>query len=135
MYQSISVESLQGDSTVNITDQVRDAVQAHGVTSGVCFVIVPHTTAGVVVNSALDPNTPKDIIDDIRRLIPIRTDFHHIFDTPSDAAGHVKASLVGNSVTLLIEDTDLVIGHSQSIMLVDFDGPRQRTAYVKVIEG
>ena len=135
MYQSISVESQQGDSTVNITEQVREAVRTTGADSGVCFVIVPHTTAGVIVNSAMDPNTPKDIIDDIRRLVPIRTDFHHIFDTPSDAAGHVKASLVGNSVTLLIENADLVIGHSQSIMLIDFDGPRQRTAYVKVIEG
>ena len=77
--------------------------------SGVCLLVVPHTTAAITINSGLDPATVQDLVEDVRRLVPTRTDFHHIVDTPSDAAAHIKASLVGNSETVLIEDGDLVL--------------------------
>ena len=135
MYQTVTIETGLGDSLTDITDRVRSAVKESGVQSGVCYLVVPHTTAAVTINSGLDPATPRDIVDDVRRLVPTRTDFHHIVDTPSDAAAHVKASLIGNSETVLIEDGDLVFGHSQSLLFFDFDGPRQRRVMVKIIEG
>jgi secondary thiamine-phosphate synthase enzyme len=135
MYETVSVETALGDSLINITDQVRAIVKASGVQSGICFCIVPHTTAAITINSYVDPNTPRDIVDDVRRLVPTRTDFHHIFDTPSDAAAHIKASLIGNTETVLIEDGDLVLGHSQGLLFFDFDGPRKRRVMVKIIEG
>ncbi len=134
-YQTVSLETGLGDTLTDITDQVRGIVKESGVQSGVCFLVVPHTTAAITINSGLDPSTPEDIVADVRRLVPIRTDFHHIVDTPSDAAAHIKASLVGNSEIVLIEDGDLVFGHSQSLLFFDFDGPRQRRVMVKIIKG
>jgi secondary thiamine-phosphate synthase enzyme len=134
-YQTVSVETGLGDTLTDVTEQVRGLVKESVVQSGVCFLVVPHTTAAITINSGLDPSTPKDIVADVRRLVPTRTDFHHIVDTPSDAAAHVKASLVGNSEIVLIEEGDLVFGHSQSLLFFDFDGPRQRRVMVKIIEG
>ena len=135
MYKTVSVETPLGDSLTNVTDQVREIVKASGVQSGLCFCIVAHTTAAITINSYVDPNTPRDIVDEIRRLVPTRTDFHHIFDTPADAAAHIKASLIGNSETVVIENGDLVLGHSQGLLFFDFDGPRKRQVIVKIIEG
>lgn len=134
-HQTVTLETGLGDSLTDITGQVRDLVKQSGVQSGVCILVVPHTTAAVTINSGLDPSTPQDIVADVRRLVPTRTDFHHIVDTPSDAAAHIKASLIGNSEIVLIEDGDLVFGHSQSLLFFDFDGPRQRRVMVKIIEG
>jgi secondary thiamine-phosphate synthase enzyme len=133
--QTVTIETGLGDSLTDITPQVRAIVQESGVQSGVCYLVVPHTTAAVTINSGMDPATVQDIVDDVRRLVPTRTDFHHIVDTPSDAAAHIKASLIGPSETVLIEDGDLVFGHSQSLLFFDFDGPRQRRVMVKIIEG
>ena len=135
MYKTISITTGLGDSMVDITEQVRAIVKESQVPSGVCHVVVGHTTAAVTINSHMDPATAQDIIADVRRLVPTRTDFHHIFDTPADAAAHIKASLVGNSETVLIEDNDLVLGHSQGLLFFEFDGPRDRKVMVKIIAG
>lgn len=135
MYKTFSLSTPLGDSLINITDQVRAIVKESQVASGICFVIVGHTTAAVTINSYLDPATALDIVDDIRRIVPTRTDFKHIFDTPADAAGHIKASLIGNTETILIENGDLVLGHSQGLLFCEFDGPRNRQVMVKIIAG
>src|SRR5690242_21913174 len=100
-YGTVSVETELGDSLTDITEQVRAIVKESGVQSGLCCVVVPHTTAAITINSKFDPNTLRDIVEDVRRLVPTRTDFHHTVDPPSDAAGHIKASLIGNSETVL----------------------------------
>ena len=135
MYQTVCLQTGIGDTLTDITPRVRAIVKESGVQAGVCHLIVPHTTAAITINSGLDPATVADIVADVRRLVPTRTDFHHIVDTPSDAAAHIKASLIGNSETVLIEDGDLVFGHSQSLLFFDFDGPRQRRVMVKIIAG
>ena len=135
MHKTIIVETPKGDSLTDITARVREAIGESGVTSGVCVVIVPHTTAGITLNSYLDPNTAHDIVQDVRRLVPTRTDFKHIFDTPADAAGHIKATLVGHSEILFVEDGALLLGDSQGLFFYDFDGPRRRRVLVKVLEG
>jgi secondary thiamine-phosphate synthase enzyme len=133
MHKTIAVETPKGDSLTDITAQVNEAISEWGVDSGVCFVIVPHTTAGITLNSYLDPNTARDIVEDVRRLVPTRTDFNHIFDTPADAAGHIKATLVGHAEVLFVEDGALVLGDSQGLFFFDFDGPRKRRVLVKVL--
>lgn len=135
MLTTLSIQTPPGDALVDITGLVRDAVRATGVTAGLCAVIVPHTTAGVTINSSLDPTTPDDIIADLRRIVPTRVDFKHQYDTPADAAGHIKAALVGHSITLAVDHGDLLIGGSQSILFYEFDGPRQRRVQVKVVAG
>lgn len=135
MLITLSLSTPPGDGLVDITAQVREAVRQSGVPSGLCAVIVPHTTAAVTINSALDEATPRDLIAEVRRLVPTRVDFQHQYDTPADAAGHIKAALIGHSVLLAVESGDLVLGGSQSILFFEFDGPRQRRVQVKVIAG
>ncbi len=135
MHDTISVATPKGDSMNLITEQVQEIIHNSGIKSGVCFLVIPHTTAAITINSYLDPATEQDILNDIRRLVPTRTDFHHIFDTPADAAGHIKATLIGNTETVLVENGELVLGHSQGLFLYDFDGPRQRRVLVKILEG
>lgn len=134
MYKTIAIETPKGDSLTDITTRVREAVNECQVASGICFVFVPHTTAGITINSYLDPNTARDIVHDVRRLVPTRTDFEHIFDTPADAAGHIKATLVGQCELLFVEDGALVLGDSQGLFFFDFDGPRRRRVLIKVLE-
>jgi secondary thiamine-phosphate synthase enzyme len=135
MHKTIRVETPKGDSLTKITEQVQEVVTKNGLQSGLCFLVVPHTTAAITINSYLDPNTALDIVSEVRRLVPTRTDFHHIFDTPADAAGHIKASLIGNTEAVLVEEGKLLLGHSQGLFLYDFDGPRDRRVLVKLFEG
>ncbi len=135
MLKTLTLETPAGDALVDITRQVKDAVAESGVESGLCAIIVPHTTAGVTLNSALDPATASDIVAELRRLVPTRVDFVHQYDTPADAAAHIKASLVGNSITLAIAGGALSIGWSQFVMFCEFDGPRRREFQVKIIAG
>jgi len=134
MHKTIYVDTPKGDSLTQITEQVQEFVRDNGIQSGICILIVPHTTAAITINSYLDPETAHDIVSDIRRLVPTRTDFHHIYDTPADAAGLIKATLTGNSEIVLIEDRKLVLGDSQGIFFYDFDGPRRRRVLVKILE-
>ena len=135
MMTVIDIETLAGDALVDITAQVRAAVAESGAAAGLCVLIVPHTTAGITINSNLDMATPADLLAEIQRLVPKRVDFAHQYDTPADAAGHIKAALVGQSVTLAIEAGELLLGGSQSIMFFEFDGPRRRSVQVKIIAG
>lgn len=119
------------NAAYEITATVREAVAASGVASGICVVFVPHTTAGVSISSFWDPKGLEDVHDDINRLVPTRIDFKHQFDTPQDAAGHVKSVLVGVSLTLIIDQGAPLLGHSQGIFFNEFDGPRSRQFFVK----
>lgn len=135
MLSTIDLQTEKGDSLIDITAQVRAAVEATGVAEGICALFVPHTTAAITINSALDPMTAVDIVADLRRLVPTRVDFAHQYDTPADAAGHIKAALVGHSVTLIINNGSLLLGGSQSVLFYEFDGPRKRQVQVKIIQG
>ena len=119
----------------NITATVREAALASKVAEGLCIVFVPHTTAGLSITSFWDPKGLDDIHDDLNRLVPARIDFKHQVDTPQDAAGHVKSVLVGVSLTLIVAEAKLVLGHSQGIFFNEFDGPRQREFFVKCSHG
>jgi secondary thiamine-phosphate synthase enzyme len=133
MLITLSLNTPHGDALLDITAQVRAAIAESGVQDGLCALFVPHTTAAITINSALDPLTPQGIIDDLRRLVPKRVDFHHQYDTPADAAGHIKAALIGHSATLIIDGGQLVLGGSQSILFYEFDGPRKRQVILKIL--
>lgn len=135
MLTTIDLTTPNGEALLDITAQAREIVHSSGVDEGLCVLIVPHTTAAITLNSALDPATAADIIGDLQRLVPKRVDFAHQYDTPADAAGHIKAALIGHSVTLAITRGDLALGGSQSILFYEFDGPRRRQVQVKIIAG
>jgi secondary thiamine-phosphate synthase enzyme len=116
---------------VSITEDVKKAVEKSGVQEGLCVVYTPHTTAGLTVTSFWDSKGFEDIMDETGRLIPTRIDFKHQHDTPQDAAGHIKSSFFGVSLTFIIHAGKLLLGHSQGIFFMEFDGPRNREYFVK----
>jgi secondary thiamine-phosphate synthase enzyme len=116
---------------IEITDQVRQAVQRGGVRRGLCVVCCPHTTAAVTVNENADPDVVHDMLLWLNRTIPRQQAGFRHGEGNSDA--HIKASLVGSSVTLLVEDGDLVLGRWQGVYFCEFDGPRTRTVRVRTL--
>lgn len=116
----------------DITENVLAAVKESGVQEGTCIVYNPHSTAGLTIFSPWDPNGFLDLDDEIRRLIPTRVDFKHQHDTPQDAAGHIKSALFGVSLSFIIHEGKLLIGGSQNIYFLEFDGPRNREYFVKI---
>ncbi|MDO5689434.1 MAG: secondary thiamine-phosphate synthase enzyme YjbQ [Tissierellia bacterium] len=117
---------------IDITAEVEQAVEESGVQEGTVIVYNPHSTAGLTVFSPWDPAGFMDLDDEIRRLIPTRIDFHHQHDTPQDAAGHLKSALFGVSLSFIIHGGKLLIGSSQKVYFLEFDGPRTRKFQVKV---
>lgn len=117
----------------DVTEAVAAAVARTGITDGLVLVSVPHSTASVTVVSPWDVLGLEDVHDEIERIVPTRINFKHQYDTPQDAAGHVKAAIVGHSRTFFIEDGKIGLGHSQKIYFWEFDGPRSRTVEVKVV--
>jgi len=133
MYKEIYITTEHGESLVDITNQVKQSVSDSGVQEGICALFIPHTTAGITINSCADQLTLTDIVSETKRLVPTRVDFNHILDTPTDAAGHIKSVLVGNSLTLIITDGQLAVGEFQSILFFEFDGPRSRKLLIRIM--
>lgn len=127
---SFSVKTSTRFEMIDITRQIRDIIREAGTGSGLCYVFVPHTTAAVTINENADPDVPSDIISIMDRLIPLHGPYRH---GEGNSAAHVKASLMGASETVLIENGQLVLGTWQSIFFCEFDGPRMRKVFVKVI--
>ncbi len=120
-------------SCTSITADVAEMVAQSGVKEGICVVSVPHTTAGLAITSFWDPRGLEDLMDEIDRNIPTRVSYKHQ-DSPYDASGHVKSAMMGSSATLIIHEGKMVLGSSQGLVLVEFDGPRPREFYVQIIE-
>ena len=128
----LNVKTSSTQELVNITSMVEDCVRRSGRENGVCLVYSPHTTAGITVNEAADPDVALDIVTALERAIPSGGKYRH---SEGNAHAHVKASLVGSSQTILVENGRLLLGTWQGIFFCEFDGPRNRTFYVKVTEG
>ncbi len=130
---TIALQSEEPQALMPITQQVQNVIREHGFGDGICVVYCPHTTAGITLNSPLDPATARDLRDELHRIVPTRTDFHHQFDTPADASAHIKSTLVGHSVTIPVVAGALVTGSSQGILFCEFDGPRARQVLVSLL--
>lgn len=118
---------------VQITDRVRRIVAEAGVTDGTVIVYVPHTTAGVTINENADPDVVHDFLKQLDVMVPWRQPFYQHGE--GNSASHVKASMMGSSVTVLIDGGELVLGTWQGIWFCEFDGPRERKVHVKVGAG
>ena len=116
----------------DITCKVEDTLAKSGVKEGVYVVFCPHTTAGVTINENADPDVRRDMLLGLAKALPRRSEFRHA-EGNSDA--HLKAGCVGSSVTVIVRDGKLLLGTWQGIYFCEFDGPRSRTFYVKVIGG
>jgi secondary thiamine-phosphate synthase enzyme len=134
MYKIHSFRTKARQILVNITEVAQAVIDECGVQEGMCFVYCPHSTAGLTINSYLDPATPEDITAEIDRLVPTRVNFIHTVDTPSDAAGHIKSTLTGVHESIIVHEGKLMLGRSQGILFAEFDGPRDRQVYIKVMK-
>jgi secondary thiamine-phosphate synthase enzyme len=120
----IKVRSHQREELVEFTDQVQEKLKDAGEREGVCFLYVQHTTAGLTVNENADPDVPRDMLHALRTLIPQHgMDFRH-GEENSDA--HIKATVVGSSVSIPFKDGKLLLGRWQGVFLCEFDGGRER---------
>jgi secondary thiamine-phosphate synthase enzyme len=120
---------------VEVTAEVRAALRAAGVRSGLLVAFVPHTTAGITVQENADPAVKHDLILALENAVPARAARGAYRHGEGNSAAHVKASLVGSSVTLLVRDGDLALGTWQGVHLCEFDGPRTRSLWLEVIPG
>jgi secondary thiamine-phosphate synthase enzyme len=126
----IEVKTGSRTETVDITRRVREAVRASGVQEGLCVVYVPHTTAAVTVNEHADPSVARDVQNALSKLVPAGAGYAH---AEGNADAHIKAVMVGASETVIVRTGDLVLGTWQGIFFCEFDGPRWRKIFVRVI--
>jgi len=115
---------------IDITQKVNEAVKDSKISEGVCYVFIPHTTASVTINENADPDVFLDIKKELEKIVPFDDKYQH---TEGNSAAHVKASIIGSTETVLVENGRLLLGTWQGIFLCEFDGPRQRKVFVKII--
>ncbi|OGO44364.1 MAG: hypothetical protein A2137_00040 [Chloroflexi bacterium RBG_16_58_8] len=130
MIHQISISTRARVEFQDVTDRVGDIVKSSGATGGVCYVFVPHTTAAVMINEHADPDVVEDIAAQLDLLAPQHNRYRH---AEGNSPAHIKASLVGNSQMIFIEDGRLALGTWQGIFFCEFDGPRRRNLMVKIV--
>ena len=128
----IKVDTRGRTDMVEITNEVKALVKESGVKSGICVLFVPHTTAGITITEFADPFLMKDILTSLNNLIPFENNYGH---QEGNAAAHIKSSLTNFSMELIIEEGELLIGGFQGIFFCEYDGPRTRQVFVKILEG
>ncbi|MCM8790285.1 MAG: secondary thiamine-phosphate synthase enzyme YjbQ [Candidatus Omnitrophica bacterium] len=125
----IEVSTRNRNELVDITEKIRELVRSSKVRSGVCYLFVPHTTAGITINENADPSVKRDIIKGLESVMPSEGKYEH---SEGNAAAHIKSTIVGVDKTIFIEDGDLRLGTWQGIFFCEFDGPRRRKVIVKI---
>jgi secondary thiamine-phosphate synthase enzyme len=128
--QTFQVKTSSRTEMIDITRSVQEAVKKSNVVDGICMIFVPHTTAAVTINENADPSVSHDILMELNKIVPFEDHYRH---TEGNSPAHIKASLVGPSLTVLIESGKIILGTWQGIFFCEFDGPRSRKVYVKVI--
>jgi len=131
MLKEISIKTNIQTQILDITAQVQKVIRESGIIEGLCCVFVPHTTAGVTINENADPSVKQDIVMELNKIIPFNDHYSHL---EGNSAAHIKASIMGFSVNIPVENNDLLLGTWQGICFCEFDGPRQRKFYVKIIK-
>ena len=115
----------------NVTSSVREALETSGVRDGFCVIFSEHTTAGITINENADPDVVSDLLLGLEKAFPDRSEYRH---SEGNSAAHLKASCVGSSAVLLVNDSSLLLGRWQGVYFCEFDGPRTRNFYVKIIK-
>ncbi|MGB2624033.1 MAG: secondary thiamine-phosphate synthase enzyme YjbQ [Candidatus Acidiferrum sp.] len=130
MMETLRVKTERRTQLVDITNLVVRAVEKAGVGSGVCYVYVPHTTAGVMINEHFDPDVASDLEGVFERLVPRVGPYRH---AEGNSDSHAKAVLTGTSAMIFVEDGKMLLGRWQGVFFCEFDGPRERKLWIKII--
>ncbi len=130
MIYTLSVRSSVREEMIDITPNITDVIFRGGVKNGMCYLYVPHTTAGITINENADPSVKADIIEQLKKIVPYGRNYKHL---EGNADAHIKSTLVGVSLSIFIKNGRLVLGRWQGIFFCEFDGPRNREVHVKII--
>ena len=114
---------------IDMTSMIQKEISKSGIEQGICIAYVPHTTAGITINEGADPAVCQDIMTKLNELVPPNAGYRHM---EGNADSHIKASLMGSSISVMVENGGLVLGTWQKIFFCEFDGPRSRRVYLKI---
>ena len=128
--ERINIRSSKQGELIDITGQLQQAVSKSKIKDGSCVVFVPHTTAGVTINENADPSVRRDILYELDKIVPQQDNYSH---SEGNSAAHIKASLLGSSVTVFVKDSRLVLGRWQGVYFAEFDGPRTREVWARIV--
>ncbi|MCK4244962.1 MAG: secondary thiamine-phosphate synthase enzyme YjbQ [Candidatus Omnitrophica bacterium] len=129
--EKIFVETTSHTEFLEITSEVEKIVKNSKVKDGICFLYVPHTTASLFINENADPSVRKDIENYLLKLIPEKGNYQHL---EGNSASHIRSTLLGSSLSIPLENGSLLLGTWQGIYFAEFDGPRRREVWVKIIK-
>jgi len=132
MFETLSVQTNHRTELLDLTPRVQEVVKNSGVNEGLCHVFVPHTTAALTINENADPSVKADILMVLNKVISDREPYRH---QEGNSPAHIKASLMGPNLTILVSQGRLILGTWQGIFFCEFDGPRSRRLHVKVVQG
>ncbi len=130
MLHTLAVRTGSRTEFLDLTRQIQAAVEESGVQEGLCHLFVPHTTAAVTINENADPSVKSDILMVLNKIISDKESYRHL---EGNSPAHIKASLIGPQLTLLVSGGRLVLGTWQGIYFCEFDGPRSRRLHLKVV--
>lgn len=130
MLKEITIQTNTQTHILDITAQVQNVVGESGIAEGLCCVFIPHTTAGVTINENADPSVKQDMIKELNKVIPFNNSYSHL---EGNSAAHIKASMIGSSVNVPVKNNHLLLGTWQGICFCEFDGPRTRKYFVKIV--
>ena len=125
----ITIRTKQRIEMVDITSNIRKELSISGIKDGICTVFIPHTSAGITINEGTDPAVCRDILSKLNSLVPADDNYYHM---EGNSDSHIKASLMGSSVSIIIENGGLALGTWQKIFFCEFDGPRSRKVFIKI---
>lgn len=128
--KEIEVRTQSKEAMVDITSRIIEAISSSGIQTGICSVYVPHTTAGVTINENADPSVKEDILMTLQKIVPDSLAYRH---SEGNSPAHVKASLIGSSVSVIVDKGRLSLGTWQGIIFCEFDGPRNRRVFVSAL--
>lgn len=126
-----NIQTNKSQEFVDINNLISQAIEESGVVNGIAVIYCPHTTAGITINENADPDVIRDMIVTLNKVFPIKGDYKH-FEGNSHA--HLKSSYVGTDKTVIIYDAKPILGIWQSVYFCDFDGPRKREVYIKIMD-
>jgi len=132
MLEVLEFDTSKRNDLIDITAEVIAAISRSRIESGICCLYVPHASSGVTINENADPSVRLDIIKKLETMVPRSENYTH---TEGNSDSHIKSSIIGTTLTIIIENGSLVLGTWQGIFFCEFDGPRSRKIYVKTIEG
>ena len=131
MLKRIPIKTNTQIQILDITIHVQKIVDESKISEGICYLFVPHTTAGITINENADPSVKSDILKELNKVIPFKDNYTH---NEGNSAAHIKASLMGFSESIMVYKGRLVLGTWQGVYFCEFDGPRTRNLYVKIIQ-